>query len=105
MRILLDECLPTSLKRDITDHQVATVVEMGWSGMKNGRLLTIAEKHFDLLVTVDRGIEYQQTLERRQIAVAILDAPNKVRFLRLLIPALLEALPDIQPGTIVHIGS
>ena len=105
MRILLDECLPTSLKRDITDHQVATVVEMGWSGMKNGTLLSIAERHFDVLLTVDRGIEYQQNLENRQIAVAILDTPNKLRFLRLLMPALLGALPDIQPGTIVHIGS
>jgi predicted nuclease of predicted toxin-antitoxin system len=105
MRILLDECLPTSLKRDITDHQVATVVEMGWSGMKNGRLLTIAETYFDILLTVDKGIEYQQNLESRQIAVAILDAPNKVRLLRLLMPALLKALPDIQSGSIVHIGS
>ena len=58
-----------------------------------------------MLVTVDRGIEYQQNLKSRQIAVVILDAPNKVRFLRLLIPALLEALPDIQPGTVIHIGS
>jgi hypothetical protein len=73
--------------------------------MKNGRLLTIAETYFDILLTVDRGIEYQQNLESRQIAVAILDAPNKVRFLRLLMPALLEALPDIQPGSVVHIGS
>ncbi len=104
MRILLDECLPTSLKRDITDHQVATVVEMGWSGMKNGRLLTIAENYFDILLRVDREIEYQQNLETGQIAIAILDAPNKVRFLRLLIPALLAALPNVQPGTVIHIG-
>src|SRR6476659_1183760 len=105
MRILLDECLPTSLKRDIADHHVATVVEMGWSGMKNGRLLTLAEQSFDLLLTVDRGLEYQQNLKSRQIAIAILDAPNKLRSLRLLMPALLGALPNIQPGTTVHIGS
>jgi predicted nuclease of predicted toxin-antitoxin system len=104
MRILLDECLPTSLKRDLGDHQVATVVEMGWSGTKNGRLLTIAEKQFDVFLTVDRGIEYQQNLRTRQIAVAVLDAPNKIRYLRLLIPKLLTALPDIQPGTIIHIS-
>src|SRR5690348_10188261 len=104
MRILLDECLPTSLKRDFTEHQVATVVEMGWSGMKNGRLLSIAENYFDILLTVDRGIEYQQNLETRQIAIVVLDAPNKIRFLRLLIPALLAALPEVQPGTVIHIG-
>ena len=104
MRILLDECLPTSLKRDFTDHQVATVAEMGWSGMKNGRLLSIAENYFDVLLTVDRGIEYQQNLETRQIAIAVLDAPNKIRVLRLLIPALLAALPEVQPGTVIHIG-
>ena len=103
MRILLDECLPTSLKRDFTEHQVATVLEMGWSGMKNGRLLTIAENYFDVLVTVDRGIEYQQNFETRQIAIAVLDAPNKVRLLRLIIPTLLAALPEVQPGTVIHI--
>ncbi len=104
MRILLDECLPRLLKRDLADHQVATVTEMGWSGMMNGKLLTIAEEHFDILLTVDSGIEHQQNLKNKQIAIVILDAPNKVRYLQLLVPALLDALPTIQPGTIVHIS-
>jgi hypothetical protein len=105
MRILLDECLPTTLKRDFVDHQVATVVEMGWSGMKNGKLLTAAENYFDVLLTVDRGIEYQQNLETRRIAVVVLDAPDKIRFLRPVIPALLAALSEVQPGTVIHIGN
>ena len=57
MRILLDECLPRLLKRDIVEHEVSTVTEMGWAGLKNGELFGAAEGDFEVLVTVDRGIE------------------------------------------------
>jgi len=59
MRILLDECLPRLLKHDIVGHEALTVAEMGWAGIKNGKLLDLAEEGFDVLLTVDRGIEYQ----------------------------------------------
>jgi uncharacterized protein DUF5615 len=65
MRILLDECMPQLLRRDIVGHEVSTVAEMGWAGIKNGKLLTLAEAHFDVLLTVDRGIEYQQNFSGR----------------------------------------
>lgn len=103
MRILLDECLPRLLKYDITGHDVATVAEMGWAGIKNGKLLDAAQGRFDVLLTVDRGIEHQQNFQDRQLALVVLDAPNKLRALRELIPALLETLESVQPGEITHV--
>jgi len=103
MRILLDECLPRLLKRDIVGHETRTVAEMGWAGIKNGRLLDLAEEGFDVLRTVDRGIEYQQNFQNRQIALIILDAGNRLPELRELVPALLQALTAIQPGGILHV--
>ncbi|MFL5735244.1 MAG: DUF5615 family PIN-like protein [Chloroflexia bacterium] len=105
MRILLDECLPRLLKNDITGHDVATVTQVGWSGISNGQLLSRAEGQFDVLLTVDCGIEYQQNIRGRQIALIVLDAPNKLPALRLLIPGLLETLATIQPGEVAHIAS
>lgn len=104
MRILLDECVPRLLKYDIADHEVATVTEMGWSGINNGKLLDTAEGRFDVLLTVDRGIEHQQNFQDRQIALVVLDAPNKLRALRELIPALLEALGSVEPGEVTHVA-
>lgn len=60
MRLLLDECIPKRLKRELLGHEVRTVQDMGWSGIKNGALLRLADGRFDALLTVDQGIEYQQ---------------------------------------------
>lgn len=95
--------MPKLFKKDIVGHQVVTVAEMDWSGTTNGKLLSIAESQFDVLLTVDRSIEYQQNIQGRLIALVVMDAPNKLRLLRPLVPALLKALENIQPGTIVHI--
>lgn len=58
MRILLDECLPRQLKSDLIGHDVATVPEMGWRGLKNGELIRRAENSFDVFVTIDQGLQY-----------------------------------------------
>ena len=105
MRVLLDECLPKLLKNDIVGHDVATVAEMGWAGIKNGKLLDIAEGRFDVLLTVDRGIQYQQNIRDRRIALVVLDARNKLPMLRPLIPVLLETLAAVQPGDVAHVGA
>jgi hypothetical protein len=60
MRLLPDECLPRRLKRAFKGHDVSTVLERGWQGKKNGDLLATAEPFFDVLITVDKGIRYQQ---------------------------------------------
>src|SRR5687768_10814807 len=100
MRILLDECLPRDLKQDLVGHEGRSVGEMGWSGTKNGRLLTLAEEHaFEVFLTADRNIEYQQNLRNRQIALAVfISSDNKAETLRPLIPAFLQALDTIKPG-------
>ena len=59
MRLLLDECVPKRLTRELLGHHVNTVQDMGWPGIKNGALLKLADGQFDALLTVDQGIEYQ----------------------------------------------
>src|SRR5713226_2762093 len=60
MRVLLDECVPRALRKELPGHEVKTVAEAGWAGVRNGELLQLAAKQFDLLLTVDRNLEYQQ---------------------------------------------
>ena len=72
MHILIDECLPKKLKRELTGHTAFTVQERGWAGMKNGELLQRAEKEFNVWVTADQNIEYQQNLKQFDIAVVVL---------------------------------
>ena len=61
MRVLLDECVDWRLARDIVGHEVRATHQMGWSGIKNGQLLSLAVKEFEILVTVDRNLSFQQT--------------------------------------------
>jgi hypothetical protein len=63
MRVLLDECVPRALRKELPGHEVKTVAEAGWAGVRNGELLQLAAKQFDLLLTVDRNLEYQRTLQ------------------------------------------
>ena len=106
MRILIDECLPKKLKRELVGHTVFMVQEKGWSSLKNGELLRVTEKEFDILVTGDQNIEYQQNLSRFNIAVIVLVAPNnRLETLQPLIPKLREVLGTIQPHQIVLIES
>ena|SRR5438105_12873365 len=104
MRILLDECVPADLKPDIPGHEVATVTEMGWAGTKNGKLLALAEQSFDVLLTADRSIEYQQNMRKWQIVLVVLIAQDtKPETLRPLMPRVLEALQGIKPGLVTHV--
>jgi hypothetical protein len=106
MRVLLDECLPRRLKRDLPGHSVMTVPEMGWASIKNGQLLKLAQESFDVFVTVDRGMRFQQNLSAFNIAVVIIVVRhNKYEFLYPSIPALAKLLEEIQPGTTTYIGS
>jgi predicted nuclease of predicted toxin-antitoxin system len=74
MRLLLDESVPSRLRRSLTDHSVRTVVEAGWSGIKNGKLLALAATEFDAFITVDKNLQFQQNLEKLPIAVVVIDA-------------------------------
>jgi hypothetical protein len=99
---LLDECLPRKLKQHLPGHQVSTVPEMGWAGIKNGPLLRLAEPHFDLFVTIDGNLQYQQNLSATTLAVIALAAPdNTFETLEPLMPKVLAALQTIGPTTFV----
>jgi hypothetical protein len=100
VRVLLDECVDWRLSRDITGHDVRTARQMGWSAIQNGRLLTLAAEHFDVFVTVDRNLSFQQNINVFEIAVIVLQArTNRLHDLRTLVPALLSALPAVGART------
>ena len=105
MRLLLDESLPRDLKRELGAHEVVTVPEQGWAGKGNGELLSLADKQFDVFVTADQGIEYQQNLAGFGIAVVTLAAQtNRLEDLRPLVPELLSALGDLKRGQVYTIS-
>ena len=94
MRVLLDECLPRPLKRELVGYDVKTAPEMGWASKTNGELLALAAVDFDVFVTSDRNLSYQQNLSTFNIAVIVLvAASNRFGDLRPLVPRLLEVLP------------
>jgi len=106
MRVLLDECVPRKLRCELPGHDVKTVAEMGWSGTKNNALLRLAAAQFDVLLTVDQGIPYQQNLPGLDLALVIVRAPNNdINDLRAKMPEVLRVLEVIQPGQVVHVGA
>ena len=105
MRVLLDECLPRQLARELPEHEVRTVREVGWASTQNGALLRRAGGVFDVFVTADSNIEYQQNTATLPVAIIVLIAyTNDVDVLRLLMPQLRELLPSVEPGRVYHIG-
>ncbi len=104
MRILLDESLPKSLKRELSDHDVVTVPERGWASIKNGVLLRLMQEEFDVFITADRNMQYQQPLTKLPIRFVVLIArDNQIETYLPLVPRLLELLPTLQPGTVTQI--
>jgi Domain of unknown function (DUF5615) len=104
MRILLDECVPRRFKHELGDHEVRTVPEMGWAGIKNGALLQLAAESFDVLLTTDRNLTFQQNLATMRLAIIVLRAlSNDISVLRPLTPSVLEALLRIKVGEVVQV--
>ena len=107
MRILLDEDLPRRLGALLVGHECVTVQRAGWSGVKNGKLLALAGTKFDVFLTMDSGLEFQQNLSTLPIAVLITEAvSNRMEHLEPLVPAILKALNHLSPRTLrrVHKG-
>ncbi|MGH8649720.1 MAG: DUF5615 family PIN-like protein [Burkholderiales bacterium] len=97
MRILLDESLPHRLRGELPGHSVKTVAEMGWSALENGELLRRAADEFDVFVTADQNLQFQQNLSALPLAVAVFVArTNKLEELRPLVPRLLAHLATLQ---------
>ena len=105
MKILLDECVDWRLTREIAGHEVKTSREMGWATIKNGELLALAEKDFDVFLTVDRNLSFQQHLPKFSIAVIVLRAvSNRLSDLKPLVPKLLETIPSVERGKVTYVG-
>jgi predicted nuclease of predicted toxin-antitoxin system len=107
MRVLIDECAPRALKHLLAKHghSCLTVQEVGWFGKQNGELLALAEIEFDVLVTIDTNLQYQQSLTGRRIAIVILRArSNRLEDLSQHFSACVQALETIEPGDVVNVG-
>lgn len=106
MRLLLDECVPRPLLRDLTGHDAYHVVDLGWSSKRNGELLKLMlAEHFEAFFTVDRNFPFQQNLRASGIAVVIAVArTNRVKDLRPLMPKVLDALRIVKAGEVVSVG-
>jgi hypothetical protein len=106
VRVLLDECVDWRLARDILGHEVKTARQMGWTAIRNGALLALASEHFDVFVTVDRNLSFQQNLDVFSISVIVLQAnSNRLADLRTLVPNLLASIESAAPGTPKFIGA
>ena len=104
MRVLLDECVPRGLRSYLTEHEVQTVSEAGWTGVTNGELLRLAAQRFDVLLTVDRNLGYQQNVASVAIGVIVIHAAsNDVVALAPLMPKVLSAIPSVTAGTVTNI--
>lgn len=106
MRILIDECVDPRLKAAFPDHATKTVFEMGWSEMKNGDLLARAQGQFDVFITIDKGIEFQQDIPRLGLGIVVVSVPkNRIEYYRPLLPEIQNALNSVRPGQVIHVAS
>ncbi|MDR1865539.1 MAG: hypothetical protein LBR08_08210 [Bacteroidales bacterium] len=98
MKVLLDECITKRLKHQLSGFNVYTVNEMGWSGVKNGKLMMLCvDNRFDVLLTIDKNIMYRQNLEKYPITVVVLDSvTSKLEEPASFIPYFMEQVPNFE---------
>jgi predicted nuclease of predicted toxin-antitoxin system len=106
MKILLDECIDRRLARELVDYEIKTVPQMGWAGIKDGQLLVLAAAEFDVFITVDRNLSFQQNLPQFDIAVIVLEAPsNRLSDLKPLAPKILAILEEAAKGQVTLVSA
>jgi hypothetical protein len=104
LKILIDECLDRRLAKEITHAHVKTVPDMGWAGLKNGKLLEKAQIHFDIFLTSDQNLSFQQNLQNYNIIVIVLcSSRNQLEDLKKLVPSLLKVLSKPMSKQLIHI--
>ena len=105
MRLFIDECVDWRLSRDLVGHDIKTARQTGWTAIKNGELLALASESFDVFITVDRNLSFQQNIASLSIAVIVLQArSNRLADLKVLIPDLLTAIRSAQRGRVLVVG-
>ena len=106
MRVLLDNCVPWRLGVRLKPHDVQSVVKLGWAALLDRPLLDAVAGSYDIFVTMDKSIRFQQRLDGRSFAVVILRArSNAIKDLLPLVPELLQKLPTLKPGDVCEIGT
>ena len=106
MRILLDEDVPRRLGSLLIGHEASTVPQSGWAGTKNGKLLALAATRFDVFLTMDQNIEFQQDPATLPIAILVVEAfSNRMEHLKPLVPEILRELNHIQPRSLRKAGA
>lgn len=104
MKILFDNGVPVRLRQALSEHSITTAYEMGWEELRNGELLSRAQDQFDVLITTDSNIRYQQRISEYAIALIVLRAFNtKLESYLPLVPETENALRTISPGDVVYI--
>jgi len=94
MRLFLDECIDRRLMREFTGYNIKTVPQMGWTGIKNGQLLGLASQEFDIFITVDKNLPFEQNLPQFNLAIIILQSQSNR-----LVPKVLEVFATVTKGT------
>lgn len=102
MKVFVDECVPLKLLKLLAGHHFSTMSQKGWSGFKNGRLLALVEPEFDLFLTSDRNLQYQQNLKGRKIAILLLST-NHWPTLKKHVELVQSALDKIHPGEFMQL--
>jgi hypothetical protein len=106
VRVLLDECLPRRLKRELVGHDARTAPEVGWASKRNGELLALAAGKFEVFLTADRNLSHQQDVSSFDIAIVVLVArSNRFEDLRSLTPRILQVLPTAARGIVTMVGT
>jgi hypothetical protein len=104
-QVLFDENMPRKLRRDLPEFVIRTAQEQGWSSFRNGALLSHASEDFDVLVTIDQRMRYQQNMPRFPIGVVIIEVPDtRLVHLRPLVPQIREAVANVKPGEGIVVG-
>ena len=104
MRILLDESAPRQIRRFLHEHEVWTVQQMGWASKANGELLALARDRFDVLITYDQSMEYQQNLRELGISIIVLVAvSNRLEHAEPMMPKVIDSLRELKPGQVLRV--
>ncbi len=100
MKILLDECVTKKLKAFLSDYDCSTVNELQWNGTRNGKLMAKCVEHgFDLLITIDKNLSFQNNVSKFDLIILIMDSPSsKIEYLKKFIPQIKKSIPDYTKG-------
>ena len=105
MRILLDNCVPWRFGGMLEGHVVSAVVKIGWADLDDGPLLDAIEGKFDVLVTMDKSLPFQQRIDHRSFGIVVLRARgNSLPYIEPLVPTLLQTLTEARPGEVKEVG-